>query len=134
MSYRGYERKDEIAGRLACIFAIGVALVPTAPDLGGSLQDKLIGGLHLSFAGLLFLTFAYFSLVLFIKTAPDKTPTRQKLKRNTVYRICGYTIVACIFFSLLSRICGSIPVLEVFPACDRERFPWLQRYENHRIV
>jgi hypothetical protein len=97
MSYRGYESKDEIAGRLASIFAIGVALVPTSPDTGGSSLEKLIGGLHLSFAGLLFLTFAYFSLVLFTKTDLGKTPTPRKLKRNMVYRFCGYTIVACIF-------------------------------------
>src|SRR5712671_5197551 len=29
MSYRGYERKDDIAGDLACVFALGVALLPT---------------------------------------------------------------------------------------------------------
>src|SRR6267378_5672793 len=29
MSCRGYDRKDEIAGYLACVFAIGVALFPT---------------------------------------------------------------------------------------------------------
>src|SRR5262252_370496 len=28
MSYRGYERKDDIAGDLACVFAIGVAIFP----------------------------------------------------------------------------------------------------------
>src|ERR671933_275348 len=28
-SYRGYERKDDIAGTLACLAAIGVALFPT---------------------------------------------------------------------------------------------------------
>src|SRR4030088_235470 len=28
MSYHGYERKDDIAGDVACIFALGVALLP----------------------------------------------------------------------------------------------------------
>src|SRR5712692_2392141 len=96
MSSRGYDRKDEIAGILACVFAIGVALFPTTPDMCATSQDKLIGSLHLSFAALLFLTLAYFSLVLFTKTAPDKTPTPRKLQRNTVYRVCGYTILTCI--------------------------------------
>ena len=47
----------------------------------------------------LFLTLAYFCLKLFTKTAPDKTPTRRKLQRNTVYRVCGYTILACILLA-----------------------------------
>lgn len=98
MSYRGYDWKDEISGRLACVFAVGVALFPTIPDTGATSRDKLIGALHWSFAALFFLTLAYFSLALFTKTAPDKNPTRQKIQRNRVYRVCGYTILACIFF------------------------------------
>ena len=96
MSTRGYDRNDEIAGILACAFAVGVALFPTTPDVGATSQDQLIGKVHLSFAALLFLTFAYFSIVLFTKTAPDKIPTPRKLQRNMVYRTCGYTILASI--------------------------------------
>jgi len=96
MSCRGYDWKDEIAANLACVFAIGVALFPTTPYLAATSRDELIGKLHLSFAALLFLTFAYFSLALFTKTAPDKTPTPRKLQRNIVYRVCGYTILTCI--------------------------------------
>ena len=101
MSCRGYDRKDEIAGRLACVFAIGVALFPTTPYIGATSRDRLIGTLHLSFAALLFLTLAYFSLALFTKTAPDKNPTRRKLQRNTVYRVCGFTILACILLMVV---------------------------------
>jgi len=36
--------------------------------------------------------------------------------------------------SLLSRICGSIPVQVDAPSCGRERFPWLGRCESRRIV
>ena len=32
LSYKGYERSDDLAGDLACIFAVGVALFPTVPD------------------------------------------------------------------------------------------------------
>ena len=97
MSCRGYDRKDRIAGSVACVFAIGVALFPTTPYVDATSQDKFIGALHWSFAALLFLTLAYFSLALFTKTAPDKAPTPQKLQRNIVYRACGCTILACIF-------------------------------------
>src|SRR5216684_4235708 len=102
MSCRGYDWKDEIAANVACVFAIGAALFPTTPYLCATSQDKFIGKLHLSFAALLFLTFAYFSLRLFTQTSPDKMPTRRKFQRNTVYRVCGYAILACI---LLIFIC-----------------------------
>jgi len=89
---------------LACVFAIGVALFPTTPDVGATSRDKLIGTLHLSLAALLFLTFAYFSILLFTKTAPDKEPTPRKLQRNIVYLVCGYTILACIFLMVVVAI------------------------------
>ncbi|PYV16594.1 MAG: DUF998 domain-containing protein [Acidobacteria bacterium] len=105
MSTKGYDRKDKIAGILACVFAVGVAFFPTNPCTGVA-QHKLIGALHLSFAALLFLTLAYFSLVLFTKTDPMKIPTRQKRQRNAVYRICGYTILVCIFLIVVGKLPG----------------------------
>src|SRR5436309_8115924 len=91
MSYRGYDRRDARAGRFAFVCAIGVALFPTSPlppaFPPATLDQKLIGGLHLTFAALLFLTLAYFSLKLFTETDPNKKPTRQKLQRNVVYRV-----------------------------------------------
>ena len=96
MSYRGYERKDDIAGDLACVFALGVALFPTTPDVNVTPRDNIIGALHLLFAAGFFLTLAFFSLVLFRKTDPTRAPTRGKLKRNAVYTLCGYTILVCL--------------------------------------
>jgi hypothetical protein len=104
MSTRGYDRKDEIAGRLACAFAVGVALFPTTPDMAATSQEDIVGDVHLSLAALLFLTLAYFSLVLFTKTAPDKKPTGRKLQRNIVYRVCGYTILACILLIVVVKL------------------------------
>jgi hypothetical protein len=96
ISYKGYERKDAIAGDLACLFAVGVALFPTAPGMDASSSDKIIGRLHLLFATSFFLTIAYFSLFLFTKTDPTKPPTRQKLQRNVVYKVCGSVILIAI--------------------------------------
>jgi hypothetical protein len=96
LSYRGYERKDDIAGDLACVFAIGTALYPTTPEVNPLPSDKVIGVIHFIFAGLFFITLAYFSLGLFTKTDPTRTPTPQKLMRNRVYVVCGYTILAAI--------------------------------------
>ncbi len=95
-AYKGYERSDNIAGNLACIFAVGVALFPCTPDAGATIIDHIIGYIHLAFATLFFLTLIYFSLFLFTKTNPDRTPTKRKLHRNIVYKICGYIMFVCI--------------------------------------
>lgn len=99
-SYRGYERRDDIAGDLAGTFAVGVALFPTTPS-GGVVVLDTIGLLHLAFAALFFTVLAYFSLVLFTKTDPKKTPTRRKLQRNRVYRTCGVILLASIVLIFL---------------------------------
>ena len=111
MSYRGYGRKDNIAGKLACVFAIGVAFFPTTPPTIAAPGDKLIGVIHLTCAALLFLTLAYFSLCLFRKTDPTKPPTPQKQRRNLVYALCGYAILASI---LLIATFKALPSLAPF--------------------
>jgi len=97
LSYKGFDRQDDVAGNLACVFAIGVALFPTTPNsvkLASGIQP---GGIaHLIFAALFFVTLAYFSLFLFTKTDPSKKPTERKLQRNRVYKTCGYIMFACI--------------------------------------
>jgi hypothetical protein len=85
--YRGYERKDNIAGNLACVFALGVALFPST---GAPWEGRL----HLIFSAALFFVLAYFSLGLF--TLTDEHPTPQKKRRNRVYEVCGWCILACI--------------------------------------
>jgi hypothetical protein len=114
LSYRGYEKQDRVAGILACIFAVGVALFPTKPDGVTTMIDGVIGVLHYASAGLLFLTLAYFSLKLFTKTAPHGTMTKQKKQRNNVYRVAGYTILVCIILILVLNLTLSDDALHRF--------------------
>lgn len=107
-SYKGYERKDDVAGDMACVFAIGASLFPTAPECESCNYNHLASDLHWVFAALLFLTLSYFSLFLFTKTDATKTPTRQKLQRNTVYKACGYTMLACILLILPVKLVPDI--------------------------
>ena len=86
-TYRGYERKDDMAGNLACVFALAVALFPST----GSRVEQIIHGVS---ATALFLVLAYFALFLFTKSGPVQTPAKRQ--RNKVYRICGSVIVASI--------------------------------------
>lgn len=85
-SYRGYERQDNVAGNLACLFALGVALCPNS----GSPWERVV---HFGSALALFVVLAYFSLFLFTKTSGS--PTREKRIRNRVYVICGISMLAC---------------------------------------
>lgn len=119
MSTKGYDRRDAIAGVLASVFAIGVALLPTTPDIGATAEDRIIGALHLTSASLLFLTFAYFCFKLFTRTSGDPTP--RKLIRNRVYRISGTIILACIALIALVHI----PALETALEPVRPVF-WLE--------
>lgn len=89
-SYRGHERKDDIAGDLGCLFALGVALFPTTSENG------LVRAIHFASATALFLVLAYFSLRLFTKTKEGGTPTPEKLTRNKVYVFCGVIMLVCI--------------------------------------
>jgi hypothetical protein len=112
LSYRGYERSDDIAGDLGCVFAVGAALFPTAPEGPAAGGVRLIGYVHWTFAALFFLTLIYFSLFLFTKTDPTKPPTKRKLQRNRVYRACGGTMGICILliaiYSFLPREAASL--------------------------
>lgn len=95
LSYRGLERRDDIAGNLACLFAVGLALFPTAVD-GATGVAAVIGKVHFIFAAAFFLTLIYFCLRLFTQTNPDRLPTPRKLARNRIYRTCGYLMLACL--------------------------------------
>lgn len=102
-SYRGYARIDAVAGNLAALCAVGLALFPTAP-VAPTMQQSVIGYVHLAFAAGFFLTLAFFALFLFRKTNPDVPPTRMKVVRNFVYTLCGGVIIASIFVIALIQI------------------------------
>lgn len=151
-SYRGYESRDEIAGRLACVFALGVALFPTAREPGSCNILHLsrvahaacdtphaISFVHAVFATLLFLTLAYFSLFLFTETHPAhlQPMTKRKRERNVVYYICGWLILGSIAAVLVIHIAlhvdrfGPLPVLFLFETIAIEAFgiSWLVKGE-----
>lgn len=92
-SYKGYERRDDWAGNIACALALAVALVPTAPPAAATPLQSTLGSLHSFSAGGFFLTLAYFSYFLFTKGDAHSTP--QKIWRNRIYRSCGLIIVLC---------------------------------------
>ena len=103
-SYKGYGFVDDIAGHLACVFAIGVAIFPTTPANPTSANAETIGAIHLAFAGLLFLTLAFFAIFLFTKSAPDRPVTSRKKRRNAIFRLCGIVIIICIVLTAVVNV------------------------------
>jgi hypothetical protein len=90
-SYKGYDRADDMAGYLACFFAIGTAVFPTLPTEGAvTAIDERNSTIHFIFAASFLLTLTYFALFLFTKS--NKMPSEMsplKRIRNTVYQACG---------------------------------------------
>ncbi|MCW9034548.1 MAG: hypothetical protein OQJ97_10040 [Rhodospirillales bacterium] len=103
-SYKGYEKKDDIAGDLACLFAVGIAVFPTSPAESATLFQTIIGYIHLTCAGLFFMILAYFSYCLFTKTDPTKPLTPQAKLRIQIYKFCGLTIIASILLIVVITV------------------------------
>ncbi len=90
MTYKGFDKTDNRAANLGCVFALGVALCPTTSS------NNFIHIMHFVFALLLFSTFIFFSIYLFRKSSTQKGVNKQKDKRNRVYFICGLIMILCI--------------------------------------
>jgi hypothetical protein len=92
-----YDRVDNVLSNIAGACAVAVALFPTTNE-HPSTAGRIVGGIHLAAAALLFLLLAYFCLFLFTRSDPPAVApqNRRKIARNRVYRICGVIIVAAV--------------------------------------
>ena len=99
-SYKGYIG-DAIYGKLACVFAIGVALFPCKP--AGPVPNivRTINTFHLFFTIAFFLTLIYFSYFLFTKSDQKELP-KKKQQRNKVYKTCGILMTICVLGIVIS--------------------------------
>jgi hypothetical protein len=104
LSYKGYERIDDIVGNMSGIFAMGAVIFPTSMFSGKVVKvgiflidDNISEYLHLIFAALFFLSLAFNSLFLFTRHEGFML-SREKKKRNVVYIICGLVM-------LISMLC-----------------------------
>jgi len=116
LSYRGNDERDDRAGNVACLCAVGLALFPTAPA-GAVGAQKTIGYVHFAFAALFFLTLIYYSLFLFTQTKAGATPSPQKINRNRVYRACGWTMLGCLVGVAIYKLAlvDSLPLARLRP-------------------
>jgi hypothetical protein len=113
-AYSGYDRWDNLLTNSAGIFAIGVALFPTAP-VNPSARGRDIGYVHLTCAGLLFAVLAVIALWQFTKTEPRTERTAQKKKRDLVYRTCGIVIALCLVLVPIESLVIGAPIQRFHP-------------------
>ena len=119
-AYRGYSRIDVIAGRLAALFALGIAWFPTSVEkpftdcITKAIDTGILGKIHLFASALFFLLLAFFSIVLFTKSKGTKT--RQKIWRNRIFKTCGYIMLIC------------IALIALYFLFLQDRFPALANY------
>lgn len=113
-AYRGYDVWDDILTDSAGIFAIGVALFPTAP-VNPSSRARDIGYVHLACAGLLFAVLAVIALWQFTKTVPGTERTARKKKRDLVYRTCGIVIAVCLVLVPIESLLIGAPIQRFRP-------------------
>ena len=102
LSYNGYTKQDAVCSKLAGIFALGIAFLPTSAT---SDKGDIISTLHYLTAGVFFAILAYMSVFLFTKSSGIITP--EKRKRNRVYRACGIVMA----ISVIGIPIDSIPAV-----------------------
>jgi len=104
-TYRGYEAEDLLLSRIMSLLMIVIVFNPChSQDINYQYNiirvdsNGLQNWVHNIAAIIFFLCCAYYSMFLFTKT--DGKITKRKVKRNSVYTVCGFIIL----FSLTSII------------------------------
>ena len=106
-SYR-YAPRDNFLSTLACVFALGVAFLPTTPR---GQDTTWIGRVHLFSAISFFLTLAIMAYFVFTRPPlPKEQLEPRKRARNRIYRACSVTIVVCLLLAPLLDLILSDPV------------------------
>ena len=118
-AYRGYDNWDNInwdnvLTNAAGVFAVGVALFPTAP-VNPSHRAKEIGYVHLTCAALLFAVLAVISFWLFTRTDRVIGRTKQKKIRDLIYRGCGIVIAVCLVLVPIESLVIGAPIQGIHP-------------------
>ena len=112
-SYRGFDWRDALAGKVAAASVIGVAMCPTTSDRE---PTSVTGWFHIVFASVYFLTLAVFALFLFRLPNKPALQTLRKNRRNQVYAVCGCTILLCLALIVIAfRLPQGSPILNLDP-------------------
>jgi len=107
MTYRGYEKIDDIASTLAGIFALGSALFSTSHNPDVQCTIRTLPDLpwritvHYLSSAFFLLTLSFISIFLFTKSTGLKS-IRKKI-RNSIYITCGIIMFVAILLIFLVK-------------------------------
>ncbi len=122
ISYKGYEKIDDVVANMSGIFALGIIFFPTSMYCGKVVKvgmflidDNISEYIHLTFGALFFLSLSFNSMYLFTKREPGGL-SKEKRRRNIIYRFCGFimilTILCMIMYTLFLR---DTPISKIYP-------------------
>ncbi len=120
-TYKGYERRDDVAGYLGCLFALGVALFPSS----GAVWEKAV---HFTSAFGLFVVLSVFCLLF---TKSNKSPDEwkpQKRVRNRIYWVCAWVIWVCLGLAILYLLFLQDATLGGFKLSEVNPVFWLESF------
>jgi hypothetical protein len=154
-AYAGYNWKERLLCYLAAIGGFGVAFDPTKwkeackislhstdPDRNIIMFPGTEIEIHFIFAGLFLICLAIMSIKFFPLTTPGETVQKgtKKAKRNRIYKICGWIMIASVVGCILEEIFydqivaqfGKQPIIFLFEAIALFAFSttWLTKGET----
>lgn len=120
ISYKGYEKFDDILTTITGLFGFGICLFPTKPVEGLGIKLPLpfpisyqaSNIIHVACAIVFFVLLAYNSFFLFTKS--NGKITKEKEKRNIIFRICAIGMLASFSLMLLPEFYIQTWLMEMF--------------------
>ena len=97
ISYKGYDRVDDILLTISGVLGLGICLFPcavsTSPGKVGTfmIDSSVSNIIHIGCALAFFALLAYNSFFLFTRSSGEMT--REKKMRNIIYRVCGIGMI-----------------------------------------
>ena len=105
ISYKGYDKLDDVLLTCSGIAGMGVCLFPCSiPSVVGrvgtfAIDSNISNSIHFVSAVIFFGLLSYNSIFLFTKTSGDMT--KKKKIRNIIYRVCGIGMIASFLMLLI---------------------------------
>ena len=136
-AYKGYDWKDRICSLVQAIAAISIVMFPCraggAPEYVGlfCLPIATSNLIHCIMTAVLFVAFDI--NILFLFTLGNGEPTKNKLLRNKIYRVCGIIILVFMIFQAFSTVTAKL-LPSWFPLTWFNEFMMLEPFAFAYIV
>lgn len=139
ISYKGYEKIDDILTTITGIFGLGICLFPCSPEPGLGIPlptpflipHNISNIIHLICAITFFVLLAINSFFLFTKSSGEMT--KNKKIRNIIYRVCAIGMLVSFAILLLPNFNIKVWLTEMFALVffgvswltKADYYPWL---------